>query len=83
MAAGAVKSYSLPAVTASNGDSYTKSVNLGSASSFTKYSSGSFVISPSSTAASSTTAITVTLTDTKASPTSNSYTFNIIVQGAA
>ena len=38
--AGSSKSYSLPSITVSNGDSYSTSVNLGTASSFTKYKNG-------------------------------------------
>ena len=80
---GSTKTYSLPSITDPDGDAYTISVSMGSATSFTTYSNGKLTFAPKATASSSTTSVTVTLKDTNTSPMSLSYTFNIIIKGVS
>mmetsp|Transcript_42755 Transcript_42755/g.41105 ORF Transcript_42755/g.41105 Transcript_42755/m.41105 type:complete len:166 (-) Transcript_42755:1449-1946(-) len=79
VAAGDSDSYTLPSTTDADGDTMTISVNLGSASTFVTYSSGTFSIDPDGGAISNTYTVTVDLTDSYGDTTTE--TFNIIIEG--
>ena len=79
--AGSSKSYSLPSITDVDGDGYSVSANVGSAS-FVKFSSPTFTIAPGVAVAAGTFFISVTLTDNNPSPMSVTTSFNVIVSAA-
>jgi len=81
--AGTTEKYTMSSASDVDGDGVTTTVDLGSASSFIKYSSGTFTMSPKSTHVGTYT-ITVKLEDDN--PTnklSMTYTFTVTVNAAA
>jgi len=72
----------LPSISDPDGDGWSVSTNMGSASSFIQYSSGTFTIAPT-VGNVGTFAISVTVTDNNPVPLSSQYTFTVTVSSAS